>query len=68
MPHSITKLTKCMIRTFFRWKSGYRTKITFLQLWDPLQQQTNLKVTYSVILMAHKYFGPDFYFHIFLEP
>ena len=29
----ITKFIKCMIRTFYCWKSGYRTKIIFLQLW-----------------------------------
>ena len=29
MHHILTKLTKCMIRTFFRWKSGYWTKIIF---------------------------------------
>ena len=33
MPHIITKFTKWMIRRFFRWKLGYRTKIIFLQLW-----------------------------------
>ena len=32
MPHIATKCTKNMVRTFFRWKSGYRTKIFFLQL------------------------------------
>ena len=35
MPHVLAKFTKYMIRTFFGWKSGYRTKIIFLQLWLP---------------------------------
>ena len=34
MPHIITKFTKCMIRTIFLLKSGYRTMIFFLQLWS----------------------------------
>ena len=33
MPHIVTKFSKYMIRTFFTCKSGYRTKLIFLQLW-----------------------------------
>ena len=32
IPHIVANLAKKMIRTFFIWKSGYRTKIIFLQL------------------------------------
>ena len=32
MPHIVANLTKYMIRTFFSWKSGYRTTMIFLQL------------------------------------
>ena len=37
MPHIVTQFTNYTIRTFFCWKSGYRTKIIFLQLWGHLE-------------------------------
>ena len=33
MHHITAKISKYKIRTFFSWKSGYRTKKVFLQLW-----------------------------------
>ena len=35
------KINQNIIRTFFSWKSGYRTKKIFLQLWYSLSQGTS---------------------------
>ena len=49
MPHIITKFTKCLIRTFYYWKSGYRTKITFLQLWEHVQKHPHILIMTNVV-------------------
>ena len=55
MPHIITRFTKCMIRTFFCLKSGYRTKIIFLQLWleavENALQEIQLKEKETLVLL-----------------
>ena len=54
MSQIITKLTQLMLRTFFRWKLGYRTKIIFLQLWDQTLFR-DLKSLWTQNVLDYKY-------------